>query len=74
MEWHVMSLFMNMLGLLWSFITACKLQIIIVPALLCEAFNVAPIYADKIILISGIIWIVVLVRPLIEFIKGLIRK
>lgn len=63
------SLLMSMLSLLWAVITSLKLQIVVIPMILLEAMNVDAVYAEKIIMIAWIIWLIVVIKPVIDFFK-----
>lgn len=69
-----LSFLMSLLSLTWSIITSLKLQIIVVPMILLDALNVESIYADKIIAVAGIIWLIVITKPIIDFIKTIITR
>lgn len=68
------TFFLSMLSLIWSIITSLKLQIVVVSLILLEAMEVDPVYADKIMLVVGVIWIIIIVKPLVEFVRTFIGK
>lgn len=70
----MISLMMSMLSLIWSFLTATKLHIVLIAQGLLLAFDVSPFWYEKIMIGVGIIWLILIISPIIGAVRNLLGK
>ena len=68
------NIFILLLSLTWSFLRLTKLHFVVLTQLLLTAFDVEPYRYEKIMLTIGIIWLIVVIKPLFVIISSLKKK
>ena len=68
------NLFILLFSIAWSFLRLTKLHFVVLAQLLLTALDVTPLYYEKIMIIIGIVWMVIIIRPLCIGIRNLIIR
>ena len=68
------SFFMSMLSLMWSFLCVTKLHIVLIAQIILETAEVSPTVSEKIMMGVGVIWLILVISPVVNGIRGIIGK